>query len=78
MSTIAFYREQAGLRQAEADAATLGNVKTRSQAAADAWVKLAERIEQTDTLREQRLPPATMQEVAAERAEQAGSTHADD
>ncbi|CAA9487618.1 MAG: hypothetical protein AVDCRST_MAG39-550 [uncultured Sphingomonadaceae bacterium] len=51
MSNKLFYREQAARQQADADAATLDNVRDRCQRAADAWTLLAERIERADSLR---------------------------
>ena len=51
MSNKLFYREQAARQQADADTASLDNVRDRCQRAADAWTLLAERIERADTLR---------------------------
>ncbi len=42
------YRSNAERAQAEADAATLENVRERNQRAADAWTLMAERQERTD------------------------------
>ena len=50
MSNKLFYREQAARQQADADTASLDNVRDRCQRAADAWTLLAERIERADTL----------------------------
>lgn len=54
MSNLAFYREQASLRQVDADAATLDNVRVRNQRAADAWTALADRLVYSDALRAER------------------------
>ena len=51
MSTMNFYRDQAAVQQAAADAATLGNVRDRCQQAANAWTGLAERLQRADALR---------------------------
>jgi hypothetical protein len=45
------YREYASKAQADADAATLENVRERNQRAADAWLQMAERQERTDRAR---------------------------
>lgn len=45
------YREYAAKAQADADGATLENVRERNQRAADAWVQMAERQERTDRAR---------------------------
>lgn len=46
-----FYREQAAREQNVANNDFLANVRERSQRAADAWSKLADRLESTDKLR---------------------------
>jgi len=48
------YRAQAEKAQADADAATLANVRERNQRAADAWTQMAERQERTERGRAQR------------------------
>lgn len=45
------YREYATKAQADADAATLENVRERNQRAADAWLQMADRQERTDRAR---------------------------
>lgn len=45
------YRANAEKAQADADAATLENVRERNQRAADAWGQMAERQERTDRAR---------------------------
>lgn len=45
------YREQATKAQADADAATLDNVRDRNLRAAAAWSQMAERQERTDRAR---------------------------
>lgn len=47
MSELVTARTQAALQQAEADAATLANVRERCQQAADSWTKIADRIEKS-------------------------------
>jgi hypothetical protein len=42
------YRGYADRAQADADAATLDNVRERNQRAAQAWAQMAERQERTD------------------------------
>lgn len=42
------YRGYADRAQAEADSATLENVRERNQRAAQAWMQMAERQERTD------------------------------
>ena len=54
MTTFEFYRTQAARQQADADAATLDNVRDRSQRAADAWGKLADQLEWRDRGRSER------------------------
>ncbi|WP_066800789.1 hypothetical protein [Sphingomonas soli] len=53
---LTLYREHAERAQADADAATLGNVRERNLRAADAWRQMAERIERTETARATREP----------------------
>lgn len=53
---LALYREHAQRAQADADAATLENVRERNQRAADAWGQMAERIVRTETARAAREP----------------------
>jgi hypothetical protein len=49
MSDLAVtYRGYADRAQAEADSATLENVRERNQRAAQAWMQMAERQERTD------------------------------
>lgn len=45
------YRLYAAKAQAEADSATLANVRERNQRAALAWSQMADRQERTDTAR---------------------------
>lgn len=45
------YRDLAAKAQAEADGATLENVRERNQRAADAWHQMAERQERTERAR---------------------------
>ena len=45
------YRENAVVAQAEADAATLDNVKERCLCSAAAWLAMAERQERVETAR---------------------------
>jgi hypothetical protein len=45
------YREYAAKAQADADTATLENVRERNQRAANAWLQMAERQERTDRAR---------------------------
>ncbi|MDT8758570.1 hypothetical protein MZO42_07660 [Sphingomonas psychrotolerans] len=55
MSDLALtYRGYAERAQADADAATLENVRERNQRAAEAWKQMAERQERTDRGRAQR------------------------
>ena len=75
MSMLTFYREQAAEQQAIADAASLDNVRQRSQRSADAWCALAERIERSDTMRADRLAESDAL-VAAEMTPDADE-HAD-
>jgi len=50
------YRDNAARAQADADAATLDNVRERNLRAAAAWEQMAERIERTDRARAAREP----------------------
>ena len=45
------YREYAAKSQADADAATLENVRERNQRAANAWTQMADRQERTEYAR---------------------------
>ncbi|CAN5152975.1 hypothetical protein BH09PSE3_BH09PSE3_17760 [soil metagenome] len=54
MSPLQFYRDQAVRSHAEADAATLGNVRERCTRAALAWEEMADRISRTDAMRAER------------------------
>ena len=51
MSPAIFYREQAAHQKAQADGATLDNVRNRCQRASDAWTALAARSEAADSAR---------------------------
>lgn len=60
-----FYREYAAKAQADADAATLENVRERNQRAADAWLQMADRQERTErarAVREGHAPELTQQQ----------------
>ncbi|TKD52098.1 hypothetical protein FBR43_04070 [Sphingomonas baiyangensis] len=59
-----FYRARAAVEQANADAATLDNVRERCDRAAQAWTAMANRAERTRTQREAR--EAASGRVAAE------------
>ena len=61
------YRARAAAEQANADAASLDNVRQRSQRAAKAWTEMADRAESTLAMRVQR--------EAATAARVAASTH---
>jgi hypothetical protein len=54
MSEVNFYRSRAAQCRAEADAATLDNVRERCLRAEAAWVAMAERGERTDAMRAER------------------------
>jgi hypothetical protein len=54
MTPLEFYRTQAVKATADADAATLENVRERCLRAAAAWDSMAERIERTDAMRASR------------------------
>lgn len=54
MSEVQFYRTRAAQCRAEADAATLDNVRERCLRAEAAWVAMAERGERTDQMRADR------------------------
>lgn len=58
--TAAFYRERAAAERANADVATLDNVRERCDRAASSWNAMAVRAERTQTLRATRegLSPA--------------------
>jgi hypothetical protein len=49
-----FYRQRAEAEQANADAASLDNVRDRCQRAANSWAAMAARAERTQTLRDTR------------------------
>lgn len=51
MTPLRFYREQAALQRAAAEAATLQNVRERCQRAADSWTALASKSEQVELQR---------------------------
>jgi hypothetical protein len=51
MSTLEFYRGQMAQAQADADAATLDNVRDRCLRAKAAWENMAARLERTDQMR---------------------------
>jgi len=53
---LALYRDHAQRAQADADAATLENVRERNLRAAHAWEQMAERVELTETARAAREP----------------------
>ncbi|MGI4731474.1 MAG: hypothetical protein ACRYFW_06980 [Janthinobacterium lividum] len=71
-----FYRTRADEEQANADAATLDNVRDRCERAAKAWATMADRAERTQTMRLTR-EAATRESVAAARAAQPGAVPAD-
>ena len=52
------YRVQAEKAQADADSATLANVRERNLRAAAAWTQMADRQERTDAARAAREAPA--------------------
>jgi hypothetical protein len=54
MSPLQFYRDQAVRSHAEADAATLDNVRDRCSRAATAWEEMADRVSRTDALKAER------------------------
>jgi hypothetical protein len=54
MNEVNFYRSRAAQCRAEADAATLDNVRERCPRAEAAWVVMAERGERTDAMRAER------------------------
>ena len=57
--TAAFYRERAETERANAERATLDNVKERCDRAAKSWQAMANRAERTQTLRAAREGPKT-------------------
>lgn len=59
------YRAQAEKAQAEADAATLANVRERNLRAAEAWTLMADRQERTERGRAQREGAAQARAAAA-------------
>ncbi|MDB5701983.1 MAG: hypothetical protein JWL66_2182 [Sphingomonadales bacterium] len=54
MSPLQFYRDQAVRSHAEANAATLDNVRERCTRAATAWEDMADRISRTEALKAER------------------------
>ena len=64
MTILTSYREQAARQLADADAATLDNVRERCQRAAHAWMTLALRSERTDALRAARAGGDPVETVA--------------
>jgi len=58
MTPLQFYREQAAQQKAEADAATLQNVRERCLRAADSWTALAARGERAERQRAAAQKPA--------------------
>lgn len=62
MNESNLYRARAEQCRAEADAATLANVRERCLRAESAWIAMAERGERTDAMRLSREPkPATVE-----------------
>jgi len=58
MNESSLYRARAEQCRAEADAATLENVRERCLRAESAWLAMAERGERTDAMRLSRAPKA--------------------
>lgn len=54
------YRYQAACQQADADAATLSNVRAKRESAANAWTRMAKRIEHTNALRKEERQAAAL------------------
>jgi hypothetical protein len=54
MSPLDFYRQQSAKSHADADAATLDNVRDRCLRAAAAWESMADRAARVDALRDAR------------------------
>jgi hypothetical protein len=54
MSEVSFYRARAAQCRAEAEAATLDNVRERCLRAEEAWIVMAERGERADAMRADR------------------------
>lgn len=50
-TTLEMYRAQAAKAQADADAATLANVRDRCQRSARAWAEMADRAERVEAMR---------------------------
>lgn len=50
-TTLELYRAQAAKAQADADSATLSNVRERCERSARAWTEMAMRAEKTEALR---------------------------
>ncbi len=71
MSEVQFYRSRAAQCRAEADAATLDNVRERCLRAEAAWVAMAERGERTEQMRADR-DAAKAAEAGALQAEAGG------
>ena len=63
MSETSIYRLQAAYQQADAEAATLTNVRQRCERAAYAWTQMAERVERTDALRVEQRAAAALKDV---------------
>lgn len=70
-----FFRARAEEEQANADAATLDNVRDRCERAAKAWSTMADRAERTQTMRLTR-EAATRESVAAASASASASAQA--
>ena len=67
-----FYRQQAATQQAIADGATLDNVRTRSQRAANSWTALADLQDRADAAHRAKVkavaPPANESDETIDRA----------
>jgi hypothetical protein len=63
-----FFRARAVAEQANADGASLDNVRERSQRAADSWAKMADRADRTRVMRAAREggPPVLAGEDASQ------------
>ena len=51
---LQFYRDRAAQARADADSATLGNVRDRCLRAEAAWTEMADRIVRTEKMRSER------------------------
>jgi hypothetical protein len=51
---LEFYRARAEQCRAEADAATLDNVRDRCLRAEDAWLRMADRVARTEAMRREK------------------------